>query len=469
MEERLKKIPGVDILLNKPKVKDLLNRYPRSLVRHIIQLLLKNIRMEVLSGGKVPDEEEIVNDIRIKTESFSSKSLRPVINCTGIIIHTNLGRAPFGDQLLADVQHLLSGYSNLEFDLEKGERGSRYVHVTELMKFLTGAEDVLVVNNNAAAVMLILRTFAKDKEAIISRGELIEIGGSFRMPDIMAASDCKMVEVGTTNKTKITDFENAISKDTSIILKAHKSNYVIKGFTTEPPLSELVDLGKKTGVMVVYDMGSGLLRKAKVKMLDDEPDVRSALATGVDLVTFSGDKLLGGPQAGIIAGRKSLIEKLRKEPMTRALRVGKTVLALLESICMMYLDEKLLIDKSPLFAMMNSTIDTLEKRALLLADDLKKRDVGSKIIKSAGQAGGGSLPYKTIESYAVVPQIKANSRAEKNEKAKWIYHQLLSQNTPILGALRKGELIFDVLTLSDKEIKIVAEIIANTYQEANRV
>lgn len=465
MKENLKKIPGVDILLNNQEIKDLLSRYPRSLVRHIIQITLENLRVEILNGGAVASEVEIISAIKSRTEAFAMKSLRPVINATGIIVHTNLGRAPFGDLLLNDVHQILKGYNNLEFDLEKGERGSRYVHVTELMKFLTGAEDILVVNNNAAAVMLVLRAFAKNKEVLISRGELIEIGGAFRMPDIMAASDCKMVETGTTNKTKIADFEKAVTKKTAILMKVHKSNYVIKGFTTEPSLTELVEMGKKTGVMVIYDMGSGLLRKAKVKFLEDEPDVRSTLATGVDLVTFSGDKLLGGPQAGIIAGKKHLIEKLRKEPMTRAVRVGKTVLALLESICMIYLDENSLLEKSPVFRMMNANPEMLNEKALLFANELKKREIQAEVVKSFGQAGGGAMPDKTIESFAVSMKIPNGSRSEKTEKSEKIHQLLLQQNPPVLGVLRKGELIFDVLTIDDEEVSLTGEIISKVYRE----
>lgn len=465
MKENLKKIPGVDLLLNNPQIKELLSKYPRNLVRHVIRISLENLRAEILSGGVISSEEEIVSSIKARTEAFAMKSLRPVINATGVIVHTNLGRAPFGELLLSDVHRVLKGYNNLEFDLEKGERGSRYVHVTELMKFLTGAEDILVVNNNAAAVMLVLRAFAKNKEVLISRGELIEIGGAFRMPDIMAASDCRMVETGTTNKTKIADFVHAVNENTAIIMKVHKSNYVIKGFTTEPSLSELVELGKKTGVMVVYDMGSGLLRKANVKFLEDEPDVRTTLATGVDLVTFSGDKLLGGPQAGIIAGKKHLIEKLRKEPMTRAVRVGKTVLVLLESICITYLDEKSLLEKSPVFRMMNANPEMLREKAKLLSGELNKYGIQSEVVKSSGQAGGGAMPDKSIESFALAIKIQDDSRSEKTKKSERIYQELLLQDPPVLGVLRKGELIFDVLTIAEEEIAQTCEIISKVYRE----
>jgi L-seryl-tRNA(Ser) seleniumtransferase len=464
-QTELRKIPAVDVLMKNQIVRELLEHYPRNLVVHIIQILLENMRTEILKGEPAAETAVIVGKIESKVAAFASKSLRPVINATGVIVHTNLGRAPFGDLLLDEVRNVLRSYNNLEFNLEKGGRGSRYVHVTELMKFLTGAEDILVVNNNAAAVMLILRAFAKNKEVIISRGELIEIGGAFRMPDIMAASDCKMVEVGTTNKTRIGDFEKAVTESTAIMMKVHQSNYVIKGFTTEPTLEELVEIGKKTGVTVVYDMGSGLLRKAKVKFLHDEPDVKTTLASGVDLVTFSGDKLLGGPQAGIIAGKKHLIDKLKKEPMTRAVRVGKTVLAMLEAICMIYLDEDSLVEKSPVFQMMNANADILKKKAELLARELGKNQIESTVIKSEGQAGGGALPEKTIGSFAVQVEMVVKSRGDKTEKSEKIHQLLLLQELPVLGVLRKGNLIFDVLTIPDTDILIAAGIISKVVAE----
>lgn len=466
-KSELQKIPGVDILMKHHEIKSLLAIYPRNLITHIIKTTLETVRNDIHSGQPAADMEVLVKMIEKNTRLLTRKSLRPVINATGVIVHTNLGRAPFGDFLLNEVHDVLRSYNNLEFDLDSGERGSRYVHVTELMKLLTGAEDVLIVNNNAAAVMLTLRTFAKNKEVVVSRGELIEIGGAFRMPEIMAASDCKMVEVGTTNKTKPEDFAKAITKKTKILLKAHRSNYVIKGFTAETSLTDLVELGKKHGITVVYDMGSGLLQKTSIKMLHNEPDVKSTLSTGVDLVTFSGDKLLGGPQAGIIAGKKNLIEKLKNEPMTRALRVGKTVLAMLETVCLMYLNEQNLFHKNPVFIMMNTGTSQLKTKADNLSASLLEKKIPNLVIKSAGQAGGGALPEKMIESYAVQIIIQGKSRAEKNQIAEKIYKKLLLQSLPVLGVLRKGQLIFDVLTIPDKDVESAARIITDVYREVN--
>jgi L-seryl-tRNA(Ser) seleniumtransferase len=465
IQDELRKIPGVDVLLKRHDIATVLESHPRDIVSHIINKVLSDTRALIQSGEPAPPEDELAGKVISTLAVFTQKSLRPVINATGVIVHTNLGRAPFGNKLLEDVNNILRSYNNLEFDLDQAQRGSRYTHVTQLMKFLTGAEDVLVVNNNAAAVMLVLRSFAKNREVIISRSELIEIGGAFRMPDIMAASDCKMMEVGTTNKTRLSDYASAINEETAIIFKAHKSNYTIEGFTNEPSLDELVELGRKTGKTVVYDMGSGLLRRANVKFLQDEPDVQTTIGKGIDLVTFSGDKLLGGPQAGIIAGKKHLIDQLKKEPMTRAVRVGKTVLAMLESVCLNYLDEHNLFENSPVFKMMNADINELAEKALSLSDQLKSQGVVAEIVSSFGQAGGGALPGKTVGSKAVQLVIPAKTRAEKATKSEQIYRLLLKQETPVLGVLRKGNLLFDVLTVPEPDLPLIAGNISKVYRE----
>lgn len=465
IHDELRKLPGVDKVLQQESVRLAMQKFPVTFITPIIQDVLSSLREAALLGDEVPPLAEILNQILSKTELLTAKSLRPVINATGIVIHTNLGRAPFGRKLLEEINEVLTGYNNLEFDLEKAQRGTRYTHVTRLLRHLTGAEDVLVVNNNAAAIMLVLRTLAKNREVIISRGELIEIGGSFRMPDIMAASDCRMVEVGTTNKTKITDFASAITSQTALLLKVHPSNYVISGFTAEASLQELIALGAQHQLPVVYDMGSGLLRKAEIAFLADEPDVSSTLATGVDLVTFSGDKLLGGAQAGIIAGKKELIAKLKKEPLTRALRVGKTTLAMLEAIALAYPDTEKLIALSPIFAMMTAKTDDLFAKAESLHQQLEAAGIACSVVESQGQAGGGSLPGKTIDSFAVVIHFKDASRKMAARNAENIYHNLLAGNQPLLGVLRQGEVQFDVLTLFDHQLKRVAELIIRCYRE----
>ncbi len=461
--EIFKNLPGVDKLLCLPEIQKMTGKYNETLIKYAIRETLSNIRTKALKENKVPPLNEIIESIHSKIQIITSRSLRNVMNATGVVVHTNLGRAPFSDDIIAEVSEILKGYSNLEFDLQKGERGSRNSHVTQLLTYLTGAEDVLVVNNNAAALMLMLRTFAKDKEVIVSRGELIEIGGSFRLPDIMAASDCKMVEVGTTNKTMIRDYENAITAKTALLFKAHTSNYVIQGFTHETKLQELVALGKKNKIPVIYDMGSGLLRKTSVEVFKNEPDVSKTIKTGVDIVSFSGDKLLGGPQAGIIAGKKEYISILKKEPMVRALRVGKTTLAFMEAALSYYLDDKVLIKKNTIFRMMSKKPDKIKINAKLLKNELKNQGIESTIVIGQGQCGGGALPGEVIESFAVRIDGDFKSNKKKSEFAEKLYYGLLNSETPVLGILRKGDIYFDLLTIPEKQIGKLAKIICDVY------
>ena len=460
-KEELKNLPGVDKVLQLSETKDLIKQFNKDLVTYSIRTVINNYRQDILAGSPSPSKSEINQKIKQTTEKIAQKSLRSVVNASGIIIHTNLGRAPYGTHLLESVFSTLKGYNNLEFNLSKGARGQRNDHASEILRYLTGAEDVVVVNNNAAAVMFMLRTFAKDKEVIVSRGELIEIGGSFRIPDIMAASDCKMVEVGATNKTKITDYEKAITERTALLFKAHKSNYVIKGFTQEVELDELVKLGKKHHIPVIYDIGSGLLRKVDEKALKNEPDVKQALASGIDLISFSGDKLLGGPQAGIIAGKKKYIEQLKKAPMMRALRVGKTTLAILETACTYYLSDKDLFKNNILFKTLNRPTIELEQLANQLKAQLETLNIKSEIEASKGKYGGGTLPDLEIDSFSV----KLRPDHSKNTLSKKLYHKLLEGQMPILSNLKSGQIYFDVLTLQENDIKQLADAIKLAYDK----
>jgi L-seryl-tRNA(Ser) seleniumtransferase len=453
-------LPGVDKLLASSPLQPLLAMHGKALVTHCIRESISYFRKTISQGSSPPDQEQIIQHISLLISLYGTRHLKRVINATGIIIHTNLGRAPYGEQMLKETFEVLAGYSNLEFDLESATRGHRNDHARELLKFLTGAEEVLVVNNAAAAVMMILRCFAKNREVIVSRGELIEIGGSFRFPDIMAASDCRMVEVGTTNKTRLSDYEKAITDHTALLFKAHKSNYIIKGFTEEVSAEELSAMGHKRGIPVLYDLGSGLLRKVNHPALQYEPDVREALATGVGLVCFSGDKLLGGPQAGIIAGKKELVDKLMQEPMLRALRVCKTTLALLETACSYYLSDDTLFSKNLLFKTFNKNKTQLLHQAETLRNLLKEKGIEAEVVESTGQCGGGTLPDAEIESYAV--QIVTPTGIKDPQRfPRELYRTLLLQQIPVLGVLRKGNLLFDVLTLEEGELTAVAEVIAN--------
>ncbi len=461
-KQALKNLPGIDKLLCQPQVKELIALYGESLVKHACRETISTFRQDILSDKPFPNDEIIIARITKLTKKVGDRSLCPVINASGIVLHTNLGRAPLGEEMVKSISEVLVGYNNLEFNLEKGARGQRNVHASEILKFLTGAEDVLVVNNNAAAVMFVLRTFARDKEVIISRGELIEIGGSFRVPDIMAASGCKMIEVGTTNKTKVDDYKNAITENTAMFLKAHKSNYVIKGFTHEAEIDELVKLSKKQDIPFVYDIGSGLLRKVDEKALKNEPDVKQAIAEGIDIVCFSGDKLLGGPQAGIIAGKKKYIDVLRKHPMMRALRVCKTTLTILETACSYYLNDEKLFKYNPLFNMLNKTDELLSETAEKLRSSLEKFNIESSIAKSKGQYGGGTLPDLEIDSYSVKLEFKEKKERQEG-KAKKLFHELLNHDTPILTNLKSGYIYLDVLTLQENRIEEVANIVREAY------
>jgi len=457
-----KNLPGVDTLLASPELKPLLSEYGRELVTYAVRSALHQCRIMIQSGDHHPDRSLLLRNIQELAQQHSQRHLRKMYNATGIVIHTNLGRAPFAEEMLTDTFATLQGYNNLELNLKTGERGNRNDHASAILKFLTGAEDILVVNNAAAAVMMILRTFAKNREVIVSRGELIEIGGSFRIPDIMAASDCVMVEVGTTNKTRISDYEQAITPQTALLFKAHKSNYVIKGFTQEVSVKELKALGRRHGIPVLFDMGSGLLKKIDHPAFAGEPDVRDALATGADLVCFSGDKLLGGPQAGIIAGKKQWVEKLKQQPILRALRVCKTTLALLETACSYYLDETQLKSKNLIFKAFYKNVQDIQSSAVHLQDILLKNGITARVVPAVGYCGGGSLPDAEIPGYAVTLQF-GKSNKEQSEYAEKMHAALLMLTIPVLALLKRGRIFFHMLTIGPEEIEPVAKAIKQAH------
>ncbi len=458
------KIPAVDKLLNHKDIKLEMLENNHALVVFCAQKVIDGIRKEIKKGKVCPDLSVIIKEIKKELNNISRANLKRVVNSSGIIIHTNLGRAPFGHQLIDDALHNIEKYNNLEFDLKKGSRGHRDSHVSEILKYLTGAEDVVVVNNNAAAVMLILRTLSKEKEVVVSRGELIEIGGAFRVPDIIEASDCKMVEVGTTNKTKLSDYEKVINENTAILLKTHKSNYSIKGFTAEVSLEDLSALGKKNHIPVVFDIGSGLLKRINHPALDEEPDVKQALASGVDLLCFSGDKLLGGPQAGIIVGKKEYVSQIKKEPMMRALRVGKATLTLLESAARNYLNEDKLFENNIFFKTLRQSDEVLKVKAKKLQSMLVAEKIDCTIVDSIGQFGGGTLPDKELKSYAVKLRIDENNQ-KRSKIAERIYHQLLDQEIPILSILKSANIYFDILTVDENEMEIIGSELAKIIQQ----
>lgn len=463
-------LPSVDAVLRCEGAQEMIGTVGRDLLVYAIRATIDRLRHATRADKpeqeKIPPET-VFDEARALATSISAASLRPVVNATGIILHTNLGRAPLGRALLEALSPIVLGYSNLEFDLEQAKRGHRSSHIVGLLTWLTGAQDALVVNNNAAAIILALHTLARGKEVIVSRGELIEIGGAFRIPDIMAASGAKMVEVGTTNRTRSSDYESAITPETALLFKAHKSNYTIEGFTEEVSVAELAGLAHAHNLPMIYDIGSGLLRKPKIAQFAHEPDVRSAITNGADLVCFSGDKLLGGPQAGVIAGKKSYTSRLSKAPLMRALRVGKLAIAALSAACRNYLKDSDLIANNPLFALLERTPDERRRLAEQLAETLNRRGIETEIHKSTVQCGGGTLPDLKLQGYAVALVAPAVAAKERVAFSEAVFQRLLSSPTPLLGILREGKLLFDTGALFTEQIATAAEVIAAGVEQVS--
>ena len=460
----LRRLPSVNAVLDRPTVAELIVQYGRPVVTYAVRTVVDRARARVLNGEQACDMEAIVSEAMDLVAAVCGKSLRPVINATGVALHTNLGRAPLSSSVVNDIAEIARGYSNLEFDLQHARRGHRHTHVAEILKFVTSAEDAVVVNNNAAGIILTLHTLARDREVVISRGELIEIGGSFRIPEIMAASGARMVEVGTTNRTRLSDYEAAIGPETAILFKAHKSNYSITGFTEEVSVRELARLSHAHGLLTVYDVGSGLLRKLEGLPLRDEPDVRSAIADGADLVMFSCDKLLGGPQAGVVAGRSELISRLAEAPLMRAFRVGKLTLAGLSSVCRQYVREESVLASNPALAMLARRQEELERLASRLLDELKQRGISARLVESVGRCGGGSLPNVLFKSVAVEVLPRGGEHDHGLSFAERLFGNLLRRERPVLGVLREGKIFFDVLTVFEDDIPYIAKATSESLE-----
>ncbi|MBZ4687642.1 MAG: L-seryl-tRNA(Ser) seleniumtransferase [Clostridia bacterium] len=450
----LRNLPGVDKILEQKEIKTFLEKLPRSYVVEVIRQILDETRKEILSGNlNIFKSDQVIRKIKKALDKNTHRSLQRVINATGIILHTNLGRAFLSESAQAAVQNIIKGYSNLEFNLQTGKRGSRYSHVEDILCKITGAESALVVNNNAAAVMLVLGTLAKDREVIVSRGQLVEIGGSFRVPDVMSASGAKLVEVGTTNKTYISDYENAITENTALLLKVHTSNFRVVGFTNEATSEELVNLGRRKGLPVFEDLGSGFLVELFKWGITDEPTVQQSIKSGIDVVSFSGDKLLGGPQAGIIVGKKVYVDKMKKNPLTRALRVDKMTIAALEATLWEYLDSEKVVRTNPTLALLTMDKEKLHEKALKLKGMLEEAlesSVSLAIEKGFSKAGGGSLPLQELPTYLVtlVPQeITVETAAAK----------LRDASIPVVTRIIDDKLAFDPRTITDEEMSLLVQ------------
>ena len=463
-KEHLHDLPSVNAVLTHPAVSGLVATHGRPVVVHAAQVALGDARTRAQKTGTCDELGSICRGVADLVGTICGGSLRKVVNATGIVLNTNLGRAPLGRETADDIAQVVAGYTSLELDLDSGRRGSRGIHAAPLLCYLTSAESVAIVNNNAAAIMLVLNTLARDREVVVSRGELIEIGGSFRIPEIMAASGARMREAGTTNRTHLSDYEAAITADTAVLFKAHRSNFSIVGFTEEVSAPEVAELAHKHGLLMVYDVGSGLLRQLDRLPFPDEPDVQGALAGGADLVTFSCDKMLGGPQAGVVAGRADLVSRLVTAPMMRALRVGKLTLAGLASVSRQWLDEDDLLASNPALSMLARDGGELKRLASRLCRELRMKGIAAELTESLGQGGGGSLPGVQFESVAVEVVPQAAIGDPKQTFAERIHRRLLEADPPVLGVLREGRLLLDVLALFEAEITHVARAVADSIR-----
>jgi len=433
-----RQIPKVD------KIEKNLKNIPKKILTPIIQQTLQQIR-EGIKSGKITNinEEQIINEIKSKAEDLLKPSIINVINATGITVHTNLGRSLIDPEIFDYAKERSTHYCNLEYDLKKGKRGDRYHHSAKLLSHLFGSESALIVNNNAAAVFLILNTFAKDKEAIVSRGELVEIGGSFRVPEVMKASGAKLVEVGTTNKTKIKDYENAITENTAMLMKVHKSNYSIEGFSEEAGLEEIINLSRSKGVLDYYDLGSAYIPKLPYGLTNYEPSINEIMKLNPSLISFSGDKLFGSVQAGIILGKKELIDKLKQNQILRMFRVDKITLSLIEATALAYIKEE--YEKIPTLKSIFQTSYELKEKAkklLKLTPTLK-----AEIVESHTYVGGGTMPNRKIPT--VVVEIKGNAKKWEEDMRKNL----------VIGRIENEKFVLDMRSIQDDEIEKLANII----------
>ena len=455
----LAELPSVDEILKSPKGQKWLAAYPRRYVLQAIREIVEHNRQAIIKGETtgVSVEQDVLPEIEIKIERLSAFSLKSVINATGVVIHTNLGRSVLSDRVMDHVRQIACGYSNLEYNIEKGQRGKRYTHVKRLLKELTGAEDSLIVNNNAAAVFVCLTALAKGKEVIVSRGELVEIGGSFRIPDVMSSSGAVLREVGATNKTHVRDYEKAINENTALLLKVHQSNYRMVGFTKAVEIDELAALGRKYNIPVMFDLGSGCLVDLKPYGVHIEPTVQETIKAGADIVTFSGDKLLGGPQGGVMVGKAQLIEKIGQNPLMRALRIDKLTLAAFEATLMSYLDEDKAKEEVPTLNMLLQALDEIKERAKKISQALKRKLGAShekiaqiNVIEDSSQSGGGALPEIEFKTYVVAIKPSGLSVNKLEER-------LRHNKPPVIARIKEEALIIDARTVRDSEAEALVK------------
>lgn len=457
-------IPKVDILMDRTEIKKICTGIKREYVLESVRKVTEDLR-EFINDSE--DEKEIgkkinsvMEDIIEEVKGYTSFHMKRVVNGTGTILHTNLGRAVISQDSADRIHKLVTGYSNLEYDLDEGTRGSRYSHFEKIITKITGAEAAMAVNNNAAAVLLILSALCRHREVVVSRGELVEIGGSFRVPEVMEQSGCTLVDVGTTNKTHLYDYENTINENTAALLKVHTSNYKIVGFTESVAVTELAELAHRHGILLIEDIGSGVLIDLSKYGLEYEPTVQASVKAGADIVCFSGDKLLGGPQAGIIVGKKALIDKIKKHPLTRALRIDKFTAIALECVFHEYIDEERAMKNIPVLNLINRSIDGIKMHAEVLYKRLNS-EVGGKceirLESCESQIGGGSLPLERIESFALLikPFNMTTAALEK---------QMRHMETPVVGRVENDFFLIDLRTVLEGEEEIILEAFKNVFK-----
>ncbi|MCT7637195.1 L-seryl-tRNA(Sec) selenium transferase [Aliarcobacter butzleri] len=445
----LKSIPKVDKFIMNEAFEGL----SRTLITKIAKKILEELRNDILNNKiEKIDENTLINEVLDSYKDLTSPSLKSLINATGIIVHTNLGRSLLDEKSLTKAIKIATTYNNLEYDLKKGKRGERYEHITKSLQALTSCEDAIVVNNNASAVFLILNTFCKNKEVIVSRGELVEIGGSFRVPEVMNQSGAKLKEIGTTNKTHLRDYENAICEKTSMLMKVHKSNYSIEGFSSEVSFEDIVKIAQQNNLIDYFDMGSGHIIDLPYNLNKDEPSILDIMKYKPSLLSFSGDKLFGSVQAGIIIGKKELIAKIKKNQLLRMLRVDKITLALLEETLNSYLKNEL--DSIPTLKMLNTKIETLEQRANNLKEKCENF-IKCEVIKTSTMVGGGTTPNKKIPTIALTLEYK-NYKANKLE-------EILRKNS-IISRIENDKVLLDFRTILESDCKKIEEILKNLFE-----
>lgn len=446
--KRLRALPSIDELLGSPSLQRILAPHPRARSVAALRGAVQRARERVLRGEPGDFAEA---DVHEALRELTQPNLRPVLNATGVVLHTNLGRAPLAPLAIERITQLARGYCNLEYDLEEGERGSRYAPVVQLLRDLTGAEDAVVVNNCAAAVLLVLSALAGGKEAIVSRGELVEIGGGFRIPDVMRQSGATLVEVGTTNRTRVSDYERAITQDTAVLLKVHPSNFAVVGFTEEASPESLATLAHARGLPLFCDLGSGNVALEPRGGLTAEPTARALIAAGADVVSFSGDKLLGGPQAGILVGRRTLIDRVRAHPLNRALRIDKLTVGALEATLELYRDDR--AGEIPTVALLTQPPDGLRSRAEKLKTALASHGVAAEVERVEGQVGGGSMPLAKPVSFAcTVPDGGG------------LQEKLREGDPPVIARMSEGKVVLDVRCLADDALGRVAQAVSEALK-----